>query len=229
MILAFIRSIIVDTELTDDVVHQQIKGSKKRTMQPGYGKRSHQSSTVKIKKTLLATLLVAQMMALSHANAAEADGDFGAYDNADWQTRFLACESAIYERDWYIYEHGILKKGGLDTQQAEAAYEAMRESSTRMLFFHALGQDVDRDAYSGKRKQVEETMFAMYEKDKDSAVQEYKRLGDYCLFRVYPSVIAYSAKFSEVDKLVRSLPAPEDLMKSAKAEFMERAMKAASK
>lgn len=57
VILTFIRSIIAGTELTDDVVHQQIKGSKKRTMQPGY--RQHDSLSVSLGQDSLSSIATA--------------------------------------------------------------------------------------------------------------------------------------------------------------------------
>ncbi|QUP53643.1 hypothetical protein GO998_07665 [Ralstonia syzygii] len=123
-----------------------------------------------MKKTVLAVLLVAQAIGLPHASAADTEGGFGPYENADWQTKFVVCEKAIYERDWYVYDRDLLVKGGLTTEQAEAAYEAMKESSMRMIFFNALARSTDNDVYYGKQKQVEDAMFAMYEESKDAAV-----------------------------------------------------------
>ena len=175
-------------------------------------------------KALAATLLAAQIAVLPLSTAAEPETGFGAYESADWQTRLIACDKAIYERDWYVYDRGILKAGGLNAEQAEAAYEASRESGARMLFFSALAK-YDNDAYKGKLKQVDDANSAMYERDKDSAVKEYKRLGDFCLSKVYPALIASSTKAAELDKSLRNIHVPDDLMKAAKADFMAKAMK----
>ncbi|KVG72747.1 hypothetical protein [Burkholderia ubonensis] len=182
-----------------------------------------------MKKLLFAALMVAQAMGLPHANAADAEEGFGTYEAADWQTRFVACKKAIYERNWYVYGRDLLRNGGLSTQQAETAFEAWNEAKMRETFFHVMAQSVDRDAYSIKLKQVEDSDSAMFEKDEAAAVREFKRLADYCLFRVYPALIADSSNFAELDKAIRATPIPEDLKKAAKAEFIEKATKAAAK
>ncbi|CAJ0773671.1 hypothetical protein R8510_03702 [Ralstonia chuxiongensis] len=82
-----------------------------------------------------------------------------------------------------------------------------------------------RGDYKGKLKQVDDANSAMYERDKDSAVKEYKRLGDFCLSKVYPALIASSTKAAELDKSLRNIHVPDDLMKAAKADFMAKAMK----
>ncbi len=172
--------------------------------------------------------MVAQSMGLPRANAADAEEGFGTYETADWQTRFAACEKAIYERNWYTYDRDLLRKGGLSTQQAETAFEAMNEANMREIFFHAMAQGVDRDAYSIKLKQVDDADYAMFERDEAAAVREFKRLADYCLFRVYPALIAYSSDFAEVDKAIHATSIPEEMKQAAKAEFMKKATKAAA-
>ena len=180
---------------------------------------------MRMHKTFAATLLAVQFVVLSPLNAAEPETGFGAYENADLQTRFIACDQAIYERDWYVYDQGILKKGGLNAEQALAAYEASRESTARMLLFSALAKYAYSDDYHAKLKQVRDANYAMYMKDEDAAVKEYKRLGDFCLYNVYPAVVASSPNIAEVDKVGRNIDIPEDMMKAAKADFMARAMK----
>lgn len=57
LILTFIRSIIAGTDLTEEVIHQQIKGAKKRTMQPGY--RQHDSLSVSLGQDSLSSIATA--------------------------------------------------------------------------------------------------------------------------------------------------------------------------
>lgn len=182
-----------------------------------------------MKRTLLAALFVVQATGLPHAMAAGVDDGFGAYKDADWQTKFVAFEKAIYERNWFTYDRDLLLKGGLNTQQAEAVYEAMREASMRMIFFTALARGTDNEAYSGKSQQVDAANFGMYERDAAAAVREYKRLGEYCLTYVYPALIARGSALAELDKSVRSTPIPEELARAAKAEFIKQATKAVAK
>lgn len=181
---------------------------------------------MRMHKTFAATVLAVQFVVLSPLNAAEPETGFGAYENADLQTRFIACDQAIYERDWFVYEQGILKKGGLNSEQALAAFATTQENTIRMLFFSALAKYAYSDDYHAKLKQVRDANYAMYVKDEDAAVKEYKRLGDFCLYNVYPAVVASSPKVAEIDKGLRNIQIPEDVMKAAKAEFMAKAMKA---
>lgn len=169
-------------------------------------------------------------MSLPHAIAADNQADFGAFfENADSQTSFIACKQAIYERDWYLYDRDLLQKGGLNTQQAEASYLAMRESQMRMIYFGKLAQGMDDDAYSARERQVDAVMLAMFERDKPAAVREYKRIGEYCLNQVYPALISRSTALAELDRAIRSIPMPEELEKAAKAEFIEHATKGTAK
>jgi predicted ATPase len=57
LIRSFISSIMQGTELTEDVSHQQIKGSKKRTMQPGY--QQHDSLSVSLGQDSLSSIATA--------------------------------------------------------------------------------------------------------------------------------------------------------------------------
>lgn len=180
-------------------------------------------------KFLLAVLFVAQAMWLPHAMAANVDDGLGAYKDADGQTKLVACEKAIYERNWYTYDRDLLLKGGLNTQQAEAVYEAMKEENVRELFFTVLARGIDYDAYSGKLQQVDASMSDMYEQDAAAAVREYMRLGEYCLTQVYPALVARNSELAELDKSVRSTPIPEELARAAKAEVIARATKGAAK
>lgn len=184
---------------------------------------------MRMMKSLFAVLFFAQAMWLPHAMAVNVEDGFGAYKDADGQTKLVACEKAIYERNWFTYDRDLLLKGGLNTQQAEAVYEAMKEANLRELFFTALARGTDNDAYSGKLQQVDASMFDMYEQDAAAAVREYKRLGEYCLTQVYPALIAHSSELAELDKSVRSTPIPEELAKAAKAEVITRATKGAAK
>ncbi|WP_423378739.1 hypothetical protein [Burkholderia sp. LMG 32019] len=180
-------------------------------------------------KSLVAALFVAQAIWVPYALAIDVDDGFGSYKDADQQTKLIACEKAIYERNWFTYERDLLLKGGLSTQQAEAAYEEMKEASLREMFFTALARRADDDAYSGRLKQVDASMFDMYERDAAAAVQEYKRLGEYCLTHVYPTLIARNSELAELDTSIRSLRIPGELAKAAKAEFIMSATKRAVK
>jgi len=180
-------------------------------------------------KSLLTVLFITQAMRLSHAMAADVGDGFGAFKDVDTQTKLVACEQAIYERNWYVYDLDLLVKGGLNTQQAEAAYETMHEAVSRQLFFSILAQSIDKDAYSGKLRQVDASMLEMYEQDDEAAVQEYKRLGEYCLTRIYPALIASKGDLAELEKLVRNIPISEELARAAKADFIMKATKGAVK
>lgn len=66
-------------------------------------------------KPLLAVLFIAQAMWLSHAMAADVEDGLGAFREVDDQTKLVACEKAIYERNWFTYDRDLLVKGGLNT------------------------------------------------------------------------------------------------------------------
>ncbi len=105
----------------------------------------------------------------------------------------------------------------------------MNEAVSRELFFNIVAQHIDKDAYSGNLQRVNASMLEMYEQDAEAVVQEYKRLGEYCLTRIYPALIASRDDLAELDKLVRNIPIAEELAREAKADFITKATKGATR
>lgn len=165
------------------------------------------------------TVLLASFASAAEVPSKEA---FGWFDSADAQTKYVACEKAIYEWDYYEQKN-VWQTGNMSAADAETAYATAMEALKRQVFYHVLAQTIDLNAYALTEKKVNDIFYAEYDKDASNAQREYNRLGEFCLYTVYDRLMASSSEAQKADTAVRGIVILPSLRERAKAEFIKMA------